>query len=98
LQEREQKSRAEDNSAVDNLHLVADDNGGNGSHERDKRLGRAGVDTETVYNDGSSLSAIRHRADGSNRGDWQSGDASMPGPRSEGTHSMDQGRLWSGSG
>jgi len=78
------------------LPLVADDNGGedSGSYERDKRIVRGSVDAEAVYNDGSSLSAIRHRADGSNRGDWQPGDASMPSSRSKGAHSMDQGRLW----
>jgi len=81
------------------LPLAADNNGSedSGSYERDKRVIAGGIDAEAVYNDGSSLSTIRHRADGSNRGDWQSGDASMPSTRSEGAHSMDQGRLWSRS-
>lgn len=99
LQECKQKSRTK-NSTVNNLALATDDNRSedSGSYEHDKRVVRNGVDAETVYNDGSSLSAIRHRADGSNRGDWQSGDTSMPRTRSEGAHSMDQGRLRLGSG
>lgn len=68
-QERVQKGRTE-NSAVYNLPLAADDNGAedSGGYGRDKRVVRR-VDSEAVYNDGSSLSAIRHRADGSDRGD-----------------------------
>lgn len=90
---REQESRRAKKSAIYNLRLAADDDEDSGGYERDKRIVHS-VDGETIYNDGSGLSAIRHRADGSNRGDWQPGDASMPSSRSEGAHTVDQGRLW----
>lgn len=92
--QREDERRGKIN-AVYNLVVVATDTGDedNGvSDEHDERV-TARLDGEADHDHGSSLSEIRDRADGSDGGDWQPGDASLPGPRSEGTYSMDKGRL-----
>lgn len=91
FQEREQRARTK-NRAVHNLPVVVadacDDGEDSGGYERDKLVVRS-FNGEAVRDDGSSLSAIRYRADGSNRRDWQPSDASMPSSRSERAHSVD---------
>lgn len=96
--QQENKGRDTIDDAVYNLAVVATDTGNQDNlvgHEHDERV-TASIHSEANHHHRSSLSTIRDRADGSDGGDWQPSDASLPGPRPEGTHTMDKGRLWSG--